>query len=60
MFKKRFFSLLLSAVMLLGLLPTVQVNASATSVTSCVIDPAEKNTVVVQVQADGGISLTTL
>ena len=54
--KKRFISLLLSAVMLLSLLPVTPVGASGTAVTSCVIDSAEDNTVVVQLQVEGGIT----
>ena len=54
--KKRFLSLLLSAVILLSMLPATHVSANSNVVASCVIDPADKNTVVVQVQANGGIA----
>ena len=57
MFKrKRFLSLILCAVMLLGMLPATYVSASGTGVLACVIDPADPGSVVVQLQAAGGIA----
>ena len=52
---KRLLTLLLCAVMVLGMLPAVHVSANGTGVLSCVIDPANPGAVTVQVQAAGGI-----
>jgi YHS domain-containing protein len=41
--------------MLLGMFPAITVNASGTGVLACVIDPADPGSVVVQLQAAGGI-----
>ena len=54
--RKRLLSLLLCAVMILGMIPAIQVSANASGIFSCVIDPVNPSTVVVQAQVAGGIA----